>query len=153
LTDTSAFLKSFIQVADTHAQRMQIALTHTAELFPIQETTWDQLSAEQISMLDMLTTRFGKLQDIIGSKIFPLMLNMLGENDLSFKDKLNKLEKLKIIKSAQWWMKARELRNQIAHDYPDNYEILSAHLNDMLPYIQELALFWMELKQYVAVNF
>ena len=43
----------------------------------------------------MMTTRFGKLQDIIGSKIFPLILNLLEEDAVAFIDKLNKPNKNK----------------------------------------------------------
>lgn len=39
-----------------------------------------QLSLEQVAFLDMMTMRFGKLQDVIGAKIFALILDILGED-------------------------------------------------------------------------
>ena len=144
------FLLDYTKIADIHANRLNIAILKTAKLFPINAVSLSELNNEDLAFLDMITTRFGKLQDIIGSKIFPLLLDVLGENDvLSFRDKLNRLEKLNIIHNAAWWMNLREIRNQITHDYPDNYDVLSMNFNKLIPVIKQLLVIWEDLKKYI----
>ncbi|MFO1257725.1 MAG: hypothetical protein U1E78_04840 [Gammaproteobacteria bacterium] len=143
-------LKDYEKVADIHARRLSAAVNKTQFLFPFTPESLSLLQDEQVALLDMMTTRFGKLQDIIGVKIFPIILDILGENAPSFRDKLNSLEKLGVIDDAQWWMEMREIRNQITHDYPENYNVLSADFNKMLPFVQGLIVFWEKLKIYIG---
>jgi hypothetical protein len=98
----------------------------------------------------MMTTRFGKLQDIIGSKIFPIILNLLEEEAVAFIDKLNKLEKLGYIDDANWWIELREIRNKIAHDYPDDHDLICSHLSVVILKAAELIEFWQKLKTKIA---
>ena len=98
----------------------------------------------------MMTTRFGKLQDIIGSKIFPIILNLLEEEAVAFIDKLNKLEKLGYIDDANWWIELREIRNKIAHDYPDDHDLICSHISAVIVKAAELIEFWQKLKTKIA---
>lgn len=143
------FLKDYEKIADIHSRRLSAAIQKTEKFFPIDPLKLSILKDDEVAFLDMMTTRFSKLQDFIGGKIFPLILDILGENALSFRDKLNVLEKLRIIDDASWWMKMREIRNQITHDYPDNYDILAKHFNQMRPFIEKLLIFWVNLKKYI----
>jgi hypothetical protein len=63
-----------------------------------------------------------KSRTILGEKLFPAVLHILGEykSSLAFRDMLNQLEKLEIIPSEKKWMDYREIRNTLTHDYPDN---------------------------------
>lgn len=140
-------LISYRDVAHIHHQRLSAAFERSKYFFPINAQTLRDLNDEQVAIFDMMTTRFGKLQDILGSKIFPLMLDILGENAPSYRDKLNVLEKLKIIENAKWWMELREIRNTLTHDYPDNYDTLATHFNGMISYVEKLLLFWTNLQQ------
>lgn len=144
-----SFLHDYEKIADIHVRRLMASLEKTDTLFPFTPESLSALTDEQVALLDMMTTRFSKLQDLIGGKIFPLILNILGEDALSFRDKLNTLEKLRIIEDASWWMEMREIRNQITHDYPDNYDILAKHFNQMRPFIQQLLHFWEGLKIWI----
>ena len=67
----------------------------------------------------------------MGAKLFPNVLALTQEHgDLpTFIDKLNKLEKIGAIESASAWLRLREMRNQFAHDYPDDPEIQASLLN------------------------
>ncbi len=123
------FIKDYVQIADIHASRLKLALTEIEKYVPFSAKKLDMLRADQVSFLDMMTTRFGKLQDVIGSKIFYIILNLLQEDADSFIDKLNKLEKLEYLDSKNWWVDLRDLRNQISHEYPNNKDELSANLN------------------------
>ncbi len=67
----------------------------------------------------------------MGARLFTALLDLLqepGELD-AFIDKLNRLEKLGAISSALLWQRFREMRNQFAHDYPDDPEIQASLLN------------------------
>lgn len=85
--------------------------------------------------------RFSKLQDILGTKIFGLLLAALGENADALIDKLNKLERLNYIADINWWMDLREMRNQFAHD-----DLIHTHLILLITRSKELLAFWDSLK-------
>jgi uncharacterized protein with HEPN domain len=79
-------------------------------------------SFESIKTIDTFIYRFSKIQDYMGEKLFSAVLYLLGEHksSMSFKDILNKLERLEIIPSSGEWMGFREIRNTLTHEYPDN---------------------------------
>ena len=84
-----------------------------------------------LAVCDQFITRFSKLQDTMEMKLFPAVLELTRESgELSaFIDKLNRLEKIGAIGSAQQWLTLREMRNQFAHDYPEDPEIQASLLN------------------------
>jgi hypothetical protein len=139
-------LSDYIKVADIHATRLKEALKASAQFLPLVPTRLATLPAQQLSFLDMMAMRFGKLQDVIGTKIFSLLLDALGEEAGAFIDKLNRLEKLGYIEHANWWMDLRETRNKVMHDYPDDYAIIISHLSLLMKHANELLLFWDTLK-------
>jgi hypothetical protein len=67
----------------------------------------------------------------MGTRLFASVLDLLQEpGDLvAFIDKLNRLEKLGAIDSASYWRQFREMRNQFAHDYPDETAIQASLSN------------------------
>lgn len=140
------FILDFKKIADIHADRLKNAHGEVVKFAPLTASKFAELTISQVAFLDMMTTRFSKLQDIIGARIFPLILEILGEDAATFIDKLNKLEKLNYISEVDWWMELRELRNQITHDYPDDYEILAKHFCALIERANELVIFWDELK-------
>lgn len=141
------FLRDFCQIADKHSSRLTTAVTKTKPLLPLDVEKFKALQDEEIAYLDMLTTRFGKLQDVIGAKIFPLILEILQEDAPAFIDKLHKLEKLGYLENTNWWLSIREARNQIAHDYPSNDDILCEHFNNFALKAGELISYWALLKK------
>jgi uncharacterized protein with HEPN domain len=74
------------------------------------------------------------------------VIAILGEDAPAFIDKLNCLEKLSYLPSSVWWMSLRETRNQITHDYPNNYELLSQHCNLFIKKAEELLNYWDSLQ-------
>jgi hypothetical protein len=84
---------------------MQYAMDSLKDIFPIDIKTYKGLTPEQISWTDQLIYRFSQLQDTIGNKLFPLILDGLGEYapNMPFIDILNSLEKLSIIESTEQW--------------------------------------------------
>jgi hypothetical protein len=54
---------------------------------------------------------------------------MNNHEDRPVLDKLNRLEKLRYIQSAEAWQNIRNTRNKFAHDYPDDWEKNAALIN------------------------
>jgi uncharacterized protein YutE (UPF0331/DUF86 family) len=76
----------------------------------------------------------------------------LLEEDISgksFIDILNKLEKLGFLESAEKWKQIREIRNAIAHDYPDNPDLVATNLNQAINIAYELLNYWQRLKRII----
>jgi hypothetical protein len=112
---------------------MQYALDYLQEILPIKSKSYLELSQEQISHADQLIYRFSQLQDTIGNKLFPLILQGLGEysQNMPFIDILNQLEKLSVIESTEHWLSLREIRNLVTHEYPGNEKEIVDALNEL----------------------
>ena len=122
-------------ICDRHAMRLRWVMEETESLYPLSGDQFDQLGPEKVAYLDQFSTRFGKLQDAMGAKLFPQILELVQEqgNLSAFIDKVNRLEKIGAIDSAEQWLLLRELRNAFAHDYPEDSEINAATLNRAMP--------------------
>jgi hypothetical protein len=142
------FIKSEIDKCDMHTKRIQSALAHTQHLRPFTPQKVENFTEEEISFIELLTNRFSKLQDTIGEKIFPCLLQLLFEYEVkdSMQDRLNKLEKLEILDSVGYWAKMREMGNIISHEYPDIPDLMSKNLNAVVEYAMELMNFWVRLR-------
>jgi len=123
--------KPFINIAQTHVKRLQFALDHLKDIMPISQDSIQSMSDLEFMYFEVLTNRFSKLQDYLGAKIFDICLEVHKESSLgmSMIDKLNRLEKIGIIDSAEFWDELRELRNHLTHEYPDHPELTAKYLN------------------------
>lgn len=134
-------LKTVLEVCKIHNQRMKYALDFLQDTFPVNTESYEEFSQELISHTDQLIYRFSQLQDTIGNKLFPLILQGLGEYDqgLPLIDILNKLEKLSVIDSTEKWLSLRETRNLVTHEYPGNEKEVVDGLNELHHQSQYLA--------------
>ena len=141
-------LQSYMQVCDTHAGRLQAALSKTAHLVPFTVNNVSTLNDSDSAFLEVVTSRFAKLQDTLGQKVFSLVLKNVGEDilDKTFIDILNMFEKFGFIDDADFWVTLRQTRNAIAHEYPDNLEKLAVDLNAVYCQSKLLLTYWEELK-------
>ncbi len=123
-----------------HCARLHAALSEAAHFPQLLADSPQPLSDEQVRTLDQLLFRFGKLQDALATRVLPAMLQTLGEWEDAepFLDKLNRAERLGLISSAEQWLELRELRNQAAHEYPDQPEIAWANLKRFIARTPEL---------------
>lgn len=111
------------QIFDTcalHLKRMDFARSKVEPFLPLKRDNYYDLDDNTIGFLDQFIFRFSKLQDMMGSRLFPSILELLAEpvTEKAFIDILNRLEKLEIIESALHWIEIRKIRNDIAHEYP-----------------------------------
>lgn len=155
IDDFNDRLNNILQVCDLHLQRLSFAKNSIVDVFPIDANSYDLLSDEQISYTDQLIYRFSKLQDTIGNKLFPVILEGLKEDvdNLPFIDILTKIEKLKLIDSSNQWLMLREIRNQATHEYPFNKDMLVEGLNELVSQCDVLVDIYNGLRGFVKVRF
>lgn len=84
----------------------------------------DALLAER---LDAFVSRFSRLQDNLGDKLLPQLLDAMGEKTGAALENLDRAEKLGWIASADAWMTMRRLRNQ-THVYIEDAMVLKSAL-------------------------
>lgn len=113
-------LQREFEVCEKHILRINEALEELSSTLPLTIENYAQLNSGQIRCIDQFIFRFSKLQDAMGAKIFRYILEYLDEDvtSLPMRDILNRLEKYKFLPDANEWIYIRELRNEIAHDYP-----------------------------------
>ncbi len=86
---------------------------------------FNTLLPQERAVLDAYLKRFTSIQDFLGAKIFPLLLEISGIGTSKMSEVLYYIEKEEIIDSLEQWIEIREIRNELEHDYPDE-------LNDAL---------------------
>lgn len=123
-----------------HVHHLRHALTSLETELPLSGDRLAKLNDEAIQDLDQFVLRFGKLQDAIGARLLPAILDYLQEpfEDRPMLDKLNRLEKLGYLESAEQWQQLRAIRNRFAHDYPDDHDKNAALLNLAIDSVDDL---------------
>lgn len=120
-----------IEQCETHVRRMQWAKHALLPVLPLEAKRLRGLDDAQVAIIDQFVGRFAKLQDAMGAKLLPMVLELTKEQgDLeAYLDKLNRLEKIGALPSVDEWLELREMRNAFAHDYPEDSELQVAILN------------------------
>ena len=78
---------------------------------------FNKLEAKDKAILDAYLKRFASMQDFLGAKIFPLLLDIAGIGSSKMSEVLMIIEKEGIIDSLESWIELREIRNELEHDY------------------------------------
>lgn len=148
-------LSDTLKACDLHHERMITAHRHLNPLLPLDENKYSQLSEEMISFSDQLIYRFAKLQDMMGNKLFRLVLQGLGEDihDIPFIDLITKLERLHLIEDHNQWLLLRETRNLVAHEYPFNKQEVIEGLNEISQQSIYLSGIYSQLKNFISTRF
>lgn len=125
---------------DKHLRYLRSALRGLKPVLPLTGDRYQSLDEAEIKELDQFIFRFTKLQDAMGIRLFPAILNILQEpyEDLSMLDRLNRLEKLNLLASVTEWEQIRELRNRLTHEYPDDPEKNAQTVNLGVEMVQRL---------------
>ena len=143
-------LEETLTICDLHHQRMMFAMESIERYFPIQNEILSQLSPIDLALFDQLIYRFSKLQDSMGARLFRQLLQLMEEDvsSLPFIDVLNRLEKLKLLENAKDWVKLRQTRNLVSHEYPFLREVQIEELNLLPEEVKKLSSIWLKLKAY-----
>ena len=82
-----------------HKKRLLKAKSHLEDIMPINLNKYTALNEVEMSFIDQMIFRFSKLQDTMGEKIFPSILELGGEQvkTMTFIDRLNRLEELGLL--------------------------------------------------------
>lgn len=120
-------IKDIKEEIDIHIGRIDAILPDIKNWLPLNKNSFENTNI--VKTIDSFIYRFIKIQDKMGDKLFPAVLDLLQEYNLNMPliDVLNKLERLELINSTDEWIEYRKLRNSLTHDYPDNEnEIIEA---------------------------
>lgn len=141
--------------SERHLRRLRYATSRSKGLFPLSAERYLNLSDPEVASLDQMLFRFGKLQDAIGQRLLPaiLLAGQEWQDNATFLDKLNRLEKLGAVPSALEWIKLRDLRNNAMHEYPDEPEVNAANLNAVYASIATLEAHLNRARAYVQEHF
>ena len=135
-------------ICDRHIQRIDEALEAMHTDIPMSVDSYTNLDENQSRCMDQFIFRFSKLQDAMGAKIFRYGLEYLDEDvsALPMRDILNLLERYHFIDSADEWGYIRELRNEIAHDYPLMENDIVSVLNELISKVSILKSIYKRMK-------
>ncbi len=126
-------LEKIVYECDKHLERMSSAARKMANTMPPDEEKYIALGEDEIQNIDQFLFRFAKLQDGMGQKLFKTVLVFLGEEieGKPFIDILNQMEKIHLIDAANDWMKLRDDRNELSHNYKNQPQEMSVALNKL----------------------
>jgi hypothetical protein len=131
--DNREKLKDILNILETNFQRLNFAFSRTEKLMPFSKSILQNLEPEQISFIDQYIFRFAKIQDMMGERLFRMILEAVEEetDSLAFIDVLNKLEKLEVLQDKTEWLYLRKLRNEVSHEYPSIDDMTVNILNNI----------------------
>lgn len=143
-----------METAERHNKRLTWAINQMKKFMPLTAERFEKLTDEELAALEMFASRFGKLQNILGTKILPAILEVTQEPGEypTFIDKLNRLEKMSAIPSADEWTAFREIRNQFTHDYPEDPQLNANLLNGAYKQGKKLQNTFAHIKKYIQKN-
>lgn len=103
-------------------------------------TNPDKLTDEQFEIWDGFATRFARSSDLFLSKYIKAAVKDDDPVfDGSFRDYLNRAEKLKLIDDVRTWFEIRELRNVVVHEYSDeDLKVIFQKMLRLTPLILDL---------------
>ena len=145
-------LPKYFTEIDAHIELIDEALDVLQEKLPIKD--YKNLNSLEKFALNTLIFRFSKLQDLLGSKVFRSYLDYSGfeTSEKSFFDILKEIEKEGIV-DIDTWDELRKLRNQIAHEYPEEEDEAIESINLFIQRSQELTKIAQKLRErYLAIE-
>ncbi len=145
-------IQSHITTCDRHNKHFSWSIQKMAHFMPMTSERFENLSEEEFAILEVFSSRFGKLQDALGTKVFPSILELTQEPGVypTFIDKLNRLEKIGAIPSSADWQGFRKIRNQFSHEYSDDPKLNAALLNRAYEQGKILQKVFLHIKKFIA---
>jgi len=126
--NSAEYYQQALLTCRSHARRLRWACE---QLHPFTKEDIAHLNDSDIAVIDQLFSRFAQLQDVMGRRLFPAILQLTKEpmEDAAFIDKLNQLEKLGVINATSDWLNLREVRNTFVHEYPEDPALQAEAIN------------------------
>jgi len=152
MSDTTMMaLKASMDQCEQHARILTQDLALLPPLFNVADVA--ELSEEGRRVMNQAAYRFMKLQDALGERVLPALLDVTLDPlppEAPFAQKLQRLERLGAIPSAQAWRRLREARNSLAHEYPQPPELQAAQWTVFVRAASELLDIWGEVKRFAG---
>ncbi|MEI6285936.1 MAG: hypothetical protein WCP79_05485 [Bacillota bacterium] len=150
-------IEKAIEQCDIHASVLNSAideLNSSVDIMNVSDIalidTWQVLRS-----LDQIAYRFQRLQDEMGRVLLPSIPYALHENisdDATFVEKLNWLEKNNYLSAAADWIKLRQFRNSLAHEYPGEPQLKLRLLKKLLVHCAEMVAIYTKVKDKYFVS-
>ena len=138
-------LEFYLNIVENSINDLKRYKEKISPLIPINHNTYEDLLNNK-EIIDAIAFRFLKVQTLLGEKVFKNFLYSLGYNiDISFLEVLSELEKLEILNRKEW-IKLREIRNKISHEYPNEIDEVIDNLNLMIENIDYLENIYLKIK-------
>ena len=131
------FLDRVVQRECTHLNRTTKRLFE--ESFTLEKARKIGEDDDLSERVEAFVSRFSRLQDTLGDKLIPLILDALGEHQAAAIDNLDKAERFGWITSADEWYAIRRLRNQMVHDYMEDLNILTSAIQTAQIFVTTLS--------------
>ena len=147
-------MRIYLDECALHAEVLEEGLVDARPWTPLSSGTL--IEKGMLRILDQIAYRFAKLQDSMGEKVLPLILELAQEpvsENATFAEKLNRLERIGAIPSAKEWKKFCVVRNALAHEYPDDPELRVSAINRFLEGAATLSALYRFVRKYVTVHF
>ena len=143
-----------IYECNKHIEKMNDAKEYLKDIMPLSLEKYMLLDKIESSFIDQLNFRFSKLQDTMGESLFKSILIMSKEEvkKKTFLDILNRLEELEIINKNEW-LKLREVRNEIAHEYSFNQEEVVDNINLIFTKSDDLINTYNDVCKFINIKF
>jgi len=150
MRDFDEIFKEKLYECDKHCQKIEDSKEYLKDFMPFELESYLKIDNITSSFIDQLIFRFSKLQDTIGESILKSILILEKENvkKMTFLDILNRFEELELIdKSA--WLRLREIRNEIAHEYSFNQLEVVDNINLIYSASDELVDIYQKIREYI----
>lgn len=131
------FLDRVVQRECTHLNRTTKRLFE--EPFTLEKARKIGEDDDLSERVEAFVSRFSRLQDTLGDKLIPLILDALGEHQAAAIDNLDKAERFGWVSSADEWYAIRRLRNQMVHDYMEDLNILTSAIQTAQIFVTTLS--------------
>lgn len=144
-------LVKIIESGRIHIDRIESAYSAVKDLIPLTSDRFTTMAADKRAFIDQYVFRFAKLQDLTGQKLFRETLEALGEDtsQMAFMDVFNRLEKYNIVSGMDEWQVLREIRNDVAHEYPLMLQETINSVNAILSKKDELIAFFVRIDEFL----
>jgi len=144
----------YLSECSLHAEVLDEALAEAHAWLPLSPES--EIGKEMLRVLDQIAYRFGKLQDSMGEKVLPLILEMTEDPlplNATFAENLNRLERIGAIPDVQAWKRFRAIRNALAHEYPDDPELRTSAINRFVKGAEDFSMLYQSVKEYISDYF
>lgn len=141
-------LEFYLDIIKNNLEDIKRYKNKISTFLPINYKNYEELQFHSKDTLDAIAFRFTKLQSLLGEKVFKLFIEKTGfdTNEKSFLEILSELERLNIVKREEW-IRLREIRNKISHEYPEEIDEIIDNLNKIIENIEIFKKIYKKIKE------